>query len=66
MLASIQVLADFSSCFALVLLLAHRVEERSPPTGLVIGYSITAMSFIFFFGPMAIASNLAIACCKST
>ena len=54
MLASVQVLADFSSCFTLVLTLVS--QQRA--TALVIGYSITATSFIFFFAPMAIASNL--------
>eukprot|EP01046_Picozoa_sp_COSAG06_P003583 COSAG06_NODE_141_length_22310_cov_9.973166_13_plen_208_part_00 len=55
MLASVQVLADFSSCFTLVLALVN--QQRV--TALVIGYSITATSFIFFFAPMSIMSNLA-------
>ncbi len=57
MLASVQVLADFSSCFTLVLALVNQHHV----TALVIGYSITATSFIFFFAPMSIMSNLAAA-----
>ena len=49
-------LADFASCFALGALLladplAQPLKERMP---LLIGYSVTACGFIFFFAPVTI------------
>ena len=52
-IAGIQVVADLSSCFALGALIASGIQsDQQPPTALVIGYVITASSFVLFFGPL--------------
>ena len=60
-LAGAQIVADFSSCFALAALLASsvsdldgKVESAAP---LKVGYSITALGFILFFGPLSVATS---------
>eukprot|EP01046_Picozoa_sp_COSAG06_P020713 COSAG06_NODE_1526_length_9195_cov_12.000330_3_plen_1584_part_00 len=65
-LAGLQVIADLGSCFALVFLLAERAEEgSSAPTALLIGFTVTAASFVMFFGPMAVGTNFSAASDKS-
>ena len=57
-LAGIQVVADLASCFALGALLASGIQsELQAPTALVIGYVITASSFVLFFGPLMVVNS---------
>eukprot|EP01043_Picozoa_sp_COSAG02_P015655 COSAG02_NODE_672_length_18655_cov_7.874003_7_plen_875_part_00 len=74
-LAAVQVLADVSSCFALVNLMASNIEFKISnststvassddvpslqvdPVPLEIGYSVTALGFLLFFGPLMIVSS---------
>ena len=55
-------LIDFSSCFALFLVLdeigvaSTNEDEEASPVALAIGYSITAAGFVFFFGPTTVVS----------
>lgn len=74
-LAMVQVLADVSSCFALVNLMASNIEFKISnitstvassddvpslqvdPVPLEIGYSVTALGFLLFFGPLMIISS---------
>ena len=55
-LAGFEVAADLASCFALTVLIASSVKDGGDVGPLKIGYSITAFGFLFFFGPLCIAS----------
>ena len=52
-----QVVADIASCFALGALMASAIQSDQPPTALVIGYAITASSFVLFFGPLIVVRS---------
>jgi hypothetical protein len=56
-LASVQIVADFCSCFALGALYAGSSGDgaEASPAALKIGYSITAAGFLLFFGPVSVA-----------
>eukprot|EP01050_Picozoa_sp_SAG11_P006666 SAG11_NODE_526_length_8740_cov_27.364194_4_plen_831_part_00 len=57
-LAFVQILADFSSCFALGLLLqewSHATEFNQTP--MLWGYAITACGFMFLFGPASVVAS---------
>jgi hypothetical protein len=60
-LAFMQILADFSSCFALGLLLQQWVvrtdAEDAFPTAMIWGYTITACGFLLLFGPASIVAS---------
>jgi hypothetical protein len=59
-LAKIQVIADVVSCLALARLLS-RGDRVAMPAAMLAGYAMTATGLIFFFGPVAVMSNLAAA-----
>eukprot|EP01047_Picozoa_sp_COSAG01_P061992 COSAG01_NODE_7816_length_3045_cov_6.803802_1_plen_494_part_00 len=60
-LAGVQIIADFSSCFALAALLASSVKDLDgkvqSAAPLKVGYSITALGFILFFGPLSVVTS---------
>jgi hypothetical protein len=67
-LAGIQIMADLASCFALGTLIANGIsqetrisEETTAPYALIIGYTITAFGFLFFFGPLSVSSSFSAA-----
>ena len=55
-LAFFQILADFSSCFALGLLLQQWAVDAHVPTAMVWGYTITASGFVLLFGPASVVA----------
>ncbi len=58
-LALFQVIADFASCFALgPLLLDQLLFGKQSPVALKIGYTITSVGFVGFFGPLTVLSLL--------
>jgi hypothetical protein len=61
-LVGIQVVADFASCFALGSLWLSKIHNGDVPLSLMIGFTITALSFLLFFGPMALLASVAQAC----
>ena len=56
-LGVLQVMADFSSCFALGALLKEEVQK----TAMIWGYSITAFGFLLFFGPASVVTSYKLA-----
>jgi hypothetical protein len=54
-LALCQVIADFASCFALGPLL---LSSTPSPAALKIGYTVTSIAFVGFFGPLTVLSLL--------
>ena len=57
-LAVVQILADFSSCFALGALLQQwNVDPHLVPTAMIWGYTITAFGFVFLFGPTTVVAS---------
>eukprot|EP01052_Picozoa_sp_SAG31_P012576 SAG31_NODE_739_length_12444_cov_14.976831_2_plen_932_part_00 len=64
-LAVAQILADFSSCFALGLMLPKRLRairvvsasNHAAPTAMLWGYGITAFGFLFLFGPASVVAS---------
>jgi hypothetical protein len=61
-LAGLQILADFASCFALAGLLG---EAKSPPA-LKIGYGVTGLGFLLFFGPASVLKSFEVAQANDT
>eukprot|EP01045_Picozoa_sp_COSAG04_P015194 COSAG04_NODE_1185_length_7876_cov_15.856629_3_plen_671_part_00 len=60
-LVAIQVVADLASCIALGALLAGGASGQQSPTALLIGYTITAAGFGFFFGPLSVVTSFSAA-----
>eukprot|EP01050_Picozoa_sp_SAG11_P018511 SAG11_NODE_2809_length_2946_cov_70.570776_2_plen_764_part_00 len=57
-LAFVQILADFSSCFALGLLLQEwSLATEFNQTPMLWGYAITACGFMFLFGPASVVAS---------
>lgn len=56
-LVLVQVVADFASCFALGLLLGDNIAGNPSPFALKIGYAITALGFLLFFGPLSVLQS---------
>eukprot|EP01047_Picozoa_sp_COSAG01_P044477 COSAG01_NODE_4023_length_5426_cov_7.423503_4_plen_784_part_00 len=58
-IALAQLIADFASCFALGILLADGLyDDTTAPFALKIGYAVTALGFLLFFGPLGIRASL--------
>ena len=56
-LAFAQILADFSSCFALGVLLQQWALQSDVPTAMIWGYTITACGFLLLFGPASVVAS---------
>eukprot|EP01048_Picozoa_sp_COSAG05_P024182 COSAG05_NODE_5568_length_1138_cov_0.974013_1_plen_212_part_00 len=58
MLAFFQAVADFASCVALFQLLLQRTTEgdKFKLNALVVGYLITAVGFLLFWGPLSVST----------
>ena len=63
-LATIQTVADISSCVGLAALIQTAIEAQkanqvglNTPTAIIIGYVITAAGFLLFFGPMSVVAS---------
>jgi hypothetical protein len=59
-IALAQLFADFASCFALGMLLADGFHDHdaAAPFALKVGYAVTALGFLLFFGPLGIYTSL--------
>ena len=56
-LVAAQVVADCASCFALGVVLSDDIAGTPSPFALKIGYSLTALGFLLFFGPLSGAKS---------